>query len=113
MRQVKVLLSVLMILITKETGASTKEIVVKAYNFGFTPSVIKVKQGEEVTLKIVGVSGYHGISIPELGVSSEGITAGQETSVAFTADKKGSFKFRCNVYCGDGHRNMVGQLIVE
>ena len=90
-----------------------REVVIRAYNFGFTPSEITVKKGETVTLRLVSESGFHGISIPELGVSSTTVSAGQETSVTFTADKVGVFNFRCNIYCGDGHREMTGRVIVE
>ena len=43
--------------------------------------------------------------IPDLGVS--GID-----SVEFTADKAGTFEFRCPTMCGQGHMNMKGTLIV-
>lgn len=89
-----------------------REVVIKAYNFGFTPSEIIVKKGETVTLRLVSESGFHGISIPELGVSTTTVSAGEETSVTFTADKVGIFNFRCNIYCGDGHREMTGRVVV-
>ena len=38
---------------------------------------------------------------------------GQETRVDLTPDKVGTFSFHCDVFCGDGHEDMEGTLIVE
>ena len=32
--------------------------------------------------------------------------------VEFTADKAGTFNFYCNNYCGQGHPDMSGVLVV-
>jgi len=31
----------------------------------------------------------------------------------FVADKVGEFNFFCNVYCGEGHSEMGGKLVVR
>ena len=100
-----------------ETTANTENqgriIDLEAYNFGFNPTEIKVKQGEVITLNIKSTSGIHGVKIKELGLSSGTIADGEEKSITFTADKKGTLNFYCNVYCGDGHREMQGKITVE
>jgi heme/copper-type cytochrome/quinol oxidase subunit 2 len=35
---------------------------------------------------------------------------GQTATLTFTADKPGSFRFRCNVTCGAMHPFMIGRL---
>ncbi len=37
---------------------------------------------------------------------------GQISELSFTADKAGSFRFRCSVTCGDLHPFMIGKLQV-
>ena len=80
--------------------------VVDAKQFEFNPNVIKIKEGERIRIKINSLDVEHAISIPELGIDihDEG---------EFVAEKKGNFSFSCHVYCGSGHENMKGVLIVE
>ncbi len=49
---------------------------------------------------------------PDLGLRAE-IVPGQETWFALTPDKPGRIVFFCDVFCGDGHEEMGGTLIVE
>lgn len=81
-------------------------IYVNASRFAFAPNIIRVKQGKHVKIVIDNKDTVHGMIIPDLGVS--GID-----SVEFTADKAGTFAFRCPTMCGSGHRDMTGTLIVE
>ena len=74
--------------------------------FEFSPSVIEVKEGERIRLKINSLDTEHGLSIPELGIETH-------DEVEFVADKKGTFDFYCHHYCGEGHSGMKGVLIVE
>ncbi len=89
----------------QETGNDVNAITIEAERFEYSPSTITVKKGEKVKLVINNEDTTHGISIPELGVT--GID-----SVEFTPDKAGTFSFRCPTFCGDGHREMTGTLIV-
>ena len=83
-----------------------------AKKWEFTPSTITVQKGDVVRLSIESVDVEHGISIPEFGVSQT-LSPGKTEIVEFTADKSGSFSFFCNVFCGSGHSEMKGTLIVE
>jgi len=83
-----------------------REIIIDAKMFEFSPSVIEVKEGERIRLKINSLDTEHGLSIPELGIETH-------DEVEFVADKKGTFDFYCHHYCGEGHSGMKGVLIVE
>jgi cytochrome c oxidase subunit 2 len=97
----------------KEKDASGMRTVhMDANNWAFTPSTITIKKGEKVTLELTGVSGDHGISIPDLGINQK-FSAGETVSVSIPTDKTGIFNFRCNVPCGQGHRDMTGTIIIE
>lgn len=87
------------------------EILVRGFNYGYSPKTISVKQGEMVMLKLVSDDSPHTFTIDELGVNEQ-FTYGKDTSVMFTPTQKGTFQFYC---AAPDHREggMVGTLIVE
>ena len=32
---------------------------------------------------------------------------------SFTPDEEGTYAFHCDVFCGDGHEDMTGKLVVD
>ena len=91
---------------------SVKEFTMIAKKWAFEPSEIRVSKGDIVKLKIKSVDVEHGFKLPDFGVDAN-LQPGQEVTVEFTADKAGTFTFSCNVFCGSGHSEMEGTLIVE
>lgn len=88
-----------------------REIKVIARRFEFLPKVINVRKGERVRLVVTSEDVDHGIAIKEFGVDQ--IVKAKETKVIeLSADKAGRFDVTCSVFCGDGHHEMVGELIV-
>jgi len=94
----------------------TKEFDIESKNWAFTPDTITVNKGDKVILNIKnlddGGGAGHGIAIPIFGVSKS-FRGGDIVTVEFVADKKGTFPFFCSVYCGSGHGDMKGKLIVK
>ena len=78
--------------------------------FLFIPDVIEVKTGEKAKLHIRS-SGDHTFVINELGVNVQ-TPAGKTTTVEFTPNQKGAFKYYCSI---PGHREagMEGTLVVN
>ncbi|TSC57118.1 MAG: cytochrome c oxidase subunit II [Candidatus Peregrinibacteria bacterium Greene0416_62] len=97
---------------SKAPAASVRMVEITASNFAFTPSMITVKKGEEVTLNLIGESGIHGIGIPGFGISQR-VDLGQTVSIAIPTDTAGTFDFKCNVPCGSGHKEMKGTIVIE
>lgn len=95
-----------------ETEANVKEVHVTASQFRFVPAEVRVKEGERVRLVATTEDVAHGIAIPAFNVSLN-VEPGAIASAEFVADKKGSYPFFCNVFCGSGHGQMRGTLIVE
>ena len=83
-----------------------------AKKFEFSPSTITVNKGDKVKIKITSTDVNHGFAIPEYGVSQK-VDFGKTEVIEFTADKSGEFTFFCNVFCGSGHKEMKGKLIVK
>ncbi len=92
--------------VSSSVSGTARVIDVKASRFSYDPGTITVKKGDKIKLNIDNSDTSHGIIISELSVS--GID-----SVEFTADKVGTYEFKCPTMCGSGHRTMNGTLIVE
>lgn len=84
---------------------------VTAQRFSYAPSTLTVKKGEKVRVNVHSTDVTHGFLIPEFGVEAS-VPPGQTVSVEFKPDRAGTFTFRCSVYCGGGHGDMTGTLIV-
>ena len=76
--------------------------------------VIEVSKGDQIILKLRSSDVTHGFSLKAFGVYiANGIKPGKTVFVSFTADKVGTYIFSCNVFCGDIHQHMQGNLVVK
>ena len=94
------------------TTGTTKVIQMVARDYEFEPNTITVKKGDKVRLIITATDRKHGIKIEGYDIDQV-LNVGDPTTIEFTADKAGTFEFKCSVYCGSGHRKMKGKLVVE
>ncbi|MBI5953645.1 MAG: cupredoxin domain-containing protein [Chloroflexi bacterium] len=84
---------------------------VDARQFAYSPSELKVNAGDTVTIHLVSNDVVHGLYVDGYDISVEA-DPGQSAALTFTADKPGSFRFRCNLTCGAMHPFMIGKLTV-
>lgn len=112
-----------------EDSQNVQVIEVTAKKYEFSPSVIRVKQGQRVRLKITATDRSHGFSIKEFpegeGKSSNPglifsspedcrkIEINQTQTIEFVARTPGTYPFKCCVFCGLHHGSMKGELIVQ
>jgi cytochrome c oxidase subunit II len=89
-----------------------REIDVVARRFAFEPARIEVAVGERVRLKVVSADGVHGMEIKKFKVKKEIPRGTTPVIIEFTANEAGEFPILCSEYCGDGHEDMQGQLVV-
>jgi len=84
---------------------------IEASQFAYTPGVLRVNPGDQVTIELVATDVVHGIYIDsyELQTSAD---PGQTAVLNFTAGQPGVFRFRCIVPCGQMHPFMLGKLQV-
>ncbi|HKG23199.1 MAG TPA: DUF5777 family beta-barrel protein [Blastocatellia bacterium] len=87
------------------------EIKVTAKKFAFEPKKITVREGDRVRLVVTSVDVDHGIAIEGLGID-QAVKARQTREIEFTAPRAGRYRISCSVFCGEGHPNMDGELIV-
>ena len=91
---------------------SEQVIKITAKKFEYSPNEIRVKKGVPVVLELTSLDRLHGFNCPELGIRSD-INPGQAAKVRFTPQQSGTFTFFCDIFCGEGHENMNGKIIVE
>jgi cytochrome c oxidase subunit 2 len=90
---------------------SQRVIKMKARQFEFEPNRIVVKKGEKVRLEVITEDVTHGIKIEAFDINTE-LKPDKIETITFIANKSGQFHFHCSVYCGKGHADMHGKLIV-
>ena len=93
-------------------NSDVKEFKITAKQFEFSPSTIEVSKGDKVRLIVTSMDVPHGIAIREYGINKQ-LNPGEPVTIEFTADKAGTFTAYCTVFCGSGHSNMKGKLIVK
>lgn len=91
---------------------SVHEIQVTLRKYEFSPGSLRVRKGQQVKLVMVAADHDHGFKLDDFNVDQK-IPKGTTVVVEFTADKAGTFQFRCSSVCGLGHRSMKGTLVVE
>jgi cytochrome c oxidase subunit 2 len=92
--------------------APEREIHITAKKFAFTPDTITLKKGEPVVLVVSSQDRKHGFSLRGFGIRAD-VNPGQSARIRFTPNKTGKFTFSCDVFCGDGHEDMTGTLVVN
>ncbi|MCI0490963.1 MAG: DUF5777 family beta-barrel protein [Blastocatellia bacterium] len=88
-----------------------QEIKITARRFEFNPRTITVRKGEPVKITFTSEDADHGLAISDLDIDLR-VRARQTKSIEFTPDREGKFKISCSVFCGDGHPDMEGELVV-
>ena len=88
-----------------------REIHITAKKFAFTPDTITLKKGEPVVLVISSEDRKHGFNLRAFGVRTD-INPGGSARIRLTPDKTGKFTFSCDVFCGDGHEDMTGTVVI-
>ncbi|HLD13737.1 MAG TPA: cupredoxin domain-containing protein [Burkholderiales bacterium] len=96
------------------SSAAAEEQVIRltAKKFEYDLREITLKKGVPVVLELTSLDRVHGFNQPDFGVRGDAVP-GMVTRIRFTPDKTGEFVFFCDVFCGDGHEEMSGTLIIK
>lgn len=93
--------------------AAERVFIVTASRYEFTPSILEVEEGDRVRIALRSDDVAHGFTIAGYGVDVALPASGEAVLIDFLADRPGAFPFACSVYCGAGHRDMQGRLVVH
>ena len=94
-------------------GASERIFIVTASRYEFTPDLLEVDEGDRLRIALRSEDVAHGFAIEGYGIDVALPESGEAVLVDFVADRPGTFEFGCSVYCGIGHGNMRGRLVVH
>jgi len=100
------------VIVEASPSEEVKEFQITAKQFSFEPSTIEVNKGDKVRLIVTSTDVPHGFSIKEYGIN-ERLDVNKPVTIEFTADKQGTFTAFCSVFCGSGHSNMKGKMVVK
>ncbi len=90
----------------------SRTIEVVATRFAFEPARIEVTEGERVRLVLTSGDGVHGVEIKKFRVEKRIPRGGDPVTVEFVASAPGEYPILCSEYCGEGHEDMKGMLVV-
>ena len=89
-----------------------REIPVVVQRFAFEPARIDVTEGERIRLVVSSGDGVHGLEIKKFRVNKKIPRGGEQVTIDFVASAPGEYPILCSEYCGNGHEEMRGTLIV-
>jgi cytochrome c oxidase subunit II len=84
---------------------------ITAMKFKYTPSHIKIKKGQTTIIELTSLDRLHGFYIPDLEISAD-VAPGKPVQVSVTPEEAGTYHFLCNSFCGSGHEDMYGEIVV-
>ena len=88
-----------------------REVRITAKRFEYRPAEVVLTRGQPVVLALTSIDRLHGFTIPEMHLRAD-VEPGRTTRVRLVPERTGSFVFRCDNFCGDGHEGMAGRIIV-
>jgi len=94
----------------KERGERVVHIKVK--RFEYLPKEITLKKGVPVVLELESLDVPHGFNLPDLGVRAD-VLPGRTARVRIVPKEAGRFVFHCDIFCGTGHEELEGAIVVK
>ncbi|MBI3503645.1 MAG: cupredoxin domain-containing protein, partial [Proteobacteria bacterium] len=79
--------------------------------YEFTPPSIAIRRGQPTIIEIESLDRVHGFKVPGLGLRAEALPD-QTVRVRVTAERAGRYALVCDVFCGTGHEEMEGEIVV-
>ncbi len=92
-------------------GSKIRVIKIQVRKFSYAPNEIVLKKGETVELQFTAVDFMHGFKIPDLDVRAD-LMPGRIVTVRLHIKEAGEYAFLCDNFCGTGHEEMNGKIVV-
>jgi cytochrome c oxidase subunit 2 len=97
-----------MAIVTPPAGS---DVYLAAVSFQWYP-IIRLQKNAQYTLHLSSLDVNHGFSLYPINVNFQ-VVPGYDYGLRVTPNASGDFRIMCNEFCGIGHHNMVGRVIVE
>jgi cytochrome c oxidase subunit 2 len=95
-----------------ESADGTITVVMRAEFYVFQPGIVRVPVGRRVRFRITSPDVLHGFQIVGTNVNLT-VAPGYVSEATATFTEPGEYLVVCNEYCGLGHHNMQGTVVVE
>lgn len=96
----------------RQLDDSTYEVYVSAHMWAFDPAEIVIPVGSTVEFYLTSTDVVHGFNIDGKGVNLMAVPGGvNRITVPFNSI--GTYRIVCHEFCGIGHQNMMGKIIVK
>ena len=98
----------------KDAARSEPRVIeIVARRYAFEPAIVEAVVGEPLRLMVVSADGPHGLEIKKFKVKQQIPRGTTPVAIEFTPTEAGRFPILCSEYCGDGHGDMKGALVVQ
>ena len=96
----------------EQVGPHKYQAYVIARAFSFSPGEMHFKVGDEVTFFVTSPDVQHGFYVHGTDINVQ-VIPGEVGKVKTKFKRPGEYLIICNEYCGIGHQNMLGKIVVE
>ncbi len=96
----------------KKLDDSTYEVYVSAHMWGYDPAEIDIPVGSTVDFYLTSKDVVHGFDIDSKEINMMAVP-GAVGKITATFNSIGTYRMVCHEFCGTGHQNMMGKIIVK
>jgi len=84
---------------------------ITAQRFSYEPAEVTLVRGQPVVLELVSRDRTHGFRVAALDIRTE-VPENGVARVRLVPERAGRFPFVCDIFCGSGHDEMEGTIVV-
>jgi cytochrome c oxidase subunit 2 len=96
----------------RQLGPNQYQATIIARAWSFTPAELTVPAGAEITFVATTVDVIHGLNVEGTRLNMM-LIPGQISRNTYTFKEPGEYLIICHEYCGLGHQNMAGKIVVQ
>ena len=100
------------LLLAKPKDHGERVVPIKVRRFEYMPKEVTLKKGVPVILELTSLDVPHGFNLPDLGVRAD-VLPGLKARVRIVPQQAGRFVFHCDIFCGTGHEELEGVIVVK
>jgi cytochrome c oxidase subunit 2 len=100
------------VLLAKSRDGGERVITIEVRRFEYMPKEVALEKGVPVVLQLVSRDVPHGFNLPDLNVRAD-VIPGKPARVRIVPQRIGRFVFHCDIFCGSGHEDLEGAVVVR
>ncbi|WP_181691932.1 cupredoxin domain-containing protein [Natronomonas sp. LN261] len=95
----------------EQVGENEYDVYVRALQFAFIPGDVEVPANSTVTFHVTSSDVIHSYSVVGTNANTM-VIPGEVATITVETEEPGEHGIICTEYCGSGHHNMAGKLII-